>query len=829
MDTLRVVTFTNNRRPTVVLDVNNGSSYELVRDTFTPKPSNRSAQFAQSGRRYGGARLVNETHDNGTLEAEWYVSGSTSDDALTKMEALLRTFESIENDRWVEWRMEGALSSVFYQLRGPATWEPMYRWIETVQTHTLHVKGSWPIAPLGEGLPLDIYDAFAVDSLSDFTAAAGGGTLTWSSSGAVALTSTSNKLYVHTARGYKYDDAQVTFKFTTGASAAGTARSIGVYIDSNNYLFAENTSTTLRVGKRDVGAESTLGSTAAFALAANTTYWLRFRSEDNNVFAEIFTSEPSINAAPSQSTNVALSGADATKFGRGSSGQTAFYLTPAATDWRINGFTVEPYTYRARSLPEAQRLDAVPGTAPARMSVQVGSTLTSSLPGFLMGWLPSPKAYNLVANGDFEGSTQGWQATAVTGVIGAATSITRNTSAAKYGTANGQVVTPATTDTGASFPIYRRFKRGQPYTLTFWARSAANTTALRAKLGQSGDIATGTASALTTNFQQYSVTWTPTADRDVAYVVAGINAATATTFQIDGVMVYEGTTVPTAANQIEGRGAFPPFGIIDLANQPLAPSAFVTTNNAIYRSGTGLQASGFAFGQAFALLDPSLLTEDDFQPDEIVLEVWVRVMLDTTIVTPTMTVSAYPYEAATFGDIPPRYTHEWGQSGKALQRATGFSNLQTLVRAGTLTLPVDTDNPGRWMLDIDLQSGPGSIGNFGVDYALILPVRSRASTPSSKPQDNDYPDFFAPQSGDYTKQIDTDLSGRLRTGTKAFYPDVGIGGQLLEVPGGTDVDVVALLSAGALDPVPLDASAGPTVTAGVHYSVTPRYFLGRGS
>jgi hypothetical protein len=188
----------------------------------------------------------------------------------------------------------------------------------------------------------------------------------------------------------------------------------------------------------------------------------------------------------------------------------------------------------------------------------------------------------------------GWSNAAVTNINGAATSILRVTTAAKFGTACAEIVCPATIDTGASFPIYRRFKRGVTYTAEAWFRSAAGTTLAYLRLGNGpgNDKASSTAVALSTTWTKHTVTWTPTADREVVHVAANIGAATGTTWTVDGISVYEGTTAPTLSTQIEGRGAAPPVGILEAEACDRGDlSVFAITARAADRCGYGLQAS----------------------------------------------------------------------------------------------------------------------------------------------------------------------------------------------------------------------------------------------
>ena len=182
------------------------------------------------------------------------------------------------------------------------------------------------------------------------------------------------------------------------------------------------------------------------------------------------------------------------------------------------------------------------GDGPALAEIELTTSGGSPIPLWaLLAWWRRPAVFNMCWNGDFEDDVDGWTAAGVIGVTGAASSFTRVTSAGiKYGGASGQIVCPATANTGVAFPIYQRFYHGHDYAALAWFSSAAGTTLSRLRLGVSGDIASSTTNvALSTTPTLRQALWTPSADRDVAYVAAEITAATGTTWNIDGIIVFE--------------------------------------------------------------------------------------------------------------------------------------------------------------------------------------------------------------------------------------------------------------------------------------------------
>jgi hypothetical protein len=462
----------------------------------------------------------------------------------------------------------------------------------------------------------------------------------------------------------------------------------------------------------------------------------------------------------------------------------------------------------------------IPGDAPALVEVEITPSGGAAAPSWAaIGWSQRPSVFNQCWNGDFAAAVlavEGWSVAAVTNISGAATSIFRVATAAKYGVHSGQIVCPATADTGASFRIFRKFKKGVVYTAEAWIHSAAGVTNTYIRLGNgaANDKASSGNTALSTTWQRITVTWTPSADRDDAHVAINIAAATGTTFEIDGVMVYEGATAPTSPNQSEGRGGFPPFGVIEAENGCGTGTGATLAASASYRSGFGATIGGGLFLRL--LVDPALLVPDDYTQSEIAIEVWARVNLPVTPVT--LLTYARPLSAAA---LPKVFTEEFGDVGKTLTPPSSGTALR-FVRAGTLRLSAGA---GRYQLVMN--TGAVSVD---LDYLILLPVNQRALSPSGKVNDATFP-IFLPDTSELTKRIRSDLSATIRdpAGGIGEVNTSGLGGSLLEFPTG-DVDTVVKLS----NLVPDDPTANTTTeqlahSATVHFKVTPRWHLARSS
>jgi hypothetical protein len=135
----------------VTADLNTGG-IQIVRDTFKSQAPPRNGLYSDSARRYGGSRQTAETHANGTLTVNLYTNATTADAAVNQWESLLGTIESGgQIDYFIKWKPEGATNATFYEVRGAASWQANYRWIEFSQNKSVVFDVAWPVAPLAWG------------------------------------------------------------------------------------------------------------------------------------------------------------------------------------------------------------------------------------------------------------------------------------------------------------------------------------------------------------------------------------------------------------------------------------------------------------------------------------------------------------------------------------------------------------------------------------------------------------------------------------------------------------------------------------------------------
>lgn len=502
-----------------------------------------------------GARPANGTPQNRATLWPIKVVKSASKDSMIQRFAMLDEIidEMARFGGRILWQSASQTYRQWFDVLD-AGWAESPAWTLLTETNwMIQAKLGATCSPRLSGDPMDTYDTFSTDTSADYTADSGTtGTLSVSG-GQLVPSNTGAKRYRHTAKGYVYGDVQVTLKITLGgtivlSSVTGRADVTGL----SQMLAAEIGVSNLLVIRKYLVSGNTALATTAFTPAVNTTYWLRLRLEGNVCTAEVFTSKPTPVSAPAASVSYTLTAAEAAVFGPGHAG---IRLTVGDTAERYDDFEVWPFTFRLLDVPEQIRLyGQIPGDAPATADIVVTPQGGTGTPIWgQVSWLERPLIQNLCWNGDFEDTTiaaGGWTAGAISGFTAAGTSVARDTTAArvKYGAADMQIVCPATAETGAAFSLVRRFKKGRQYAAFLWASSAAGTTNARIKLGStSGDLVSSSAVALSAAKQLYAVTWTPTADRSGGYVAFAINAATATTMNVDGVCVVEVPSIALSA------------------------------------------------------------------------------------------------------------------------------------------------------------------------------------------------------------------------------------------------------------------------------------------
>lgn len=270
-----------------------------------------------------------------------------------------------------------------------------------------------------------------------------------------------------------------------------------------------------------------------------------------------------------------------------------------------------------------------------------------------------------------------------------------------------------------------------------------------------------------------------------------------------------------------------PFGLLE------AESASNLSGWSVEADGTAHEASMLKDTSALSSdvysaswsVDPSLLSPDDFS-SEVAVEVWARVMLASTIVSPNLVLSVRPEDGLSFGSA--RYTDEWGSAGKLLVTPSSGTGIWRMVRLGTIHMLVDRLRPRRWLVWLSGSVGATTSGAWGIDYLLLVPAAQRASSPVNKANDSTFPTFVA-STAETSKTIKSNLSALVAKPPAYGHPDHGLGGQRIELPPG-EVELLAKLSSLVPDdPTSSAATEQLSHSATVHVAVTPRWYLTRSS
>jgi hypothetical protein len=651
------------------------------------------------------------------------------------------------------------------------------------------------------GLSMELEDSFTQNTIgtageynpggSDWTFDSGSSSDVSIASGYLSSpTGSSSTFFItHTGSAHSYSDCEVTSKACPGTTITDSRFGVMLKrISANNHLQVrvyDDGSSSLRIDKVTNGSASNLASTAISTRISNgTPFWVVGRIEGNNVYAEYWTTPPTMMGTPTHTASYTLTSTDATTWGKGVTGQNGIQVTWKHSGAKIYEWNVRPFAYKGSAgtgvnTPDVVTLNGgIGGDLPAKCNLRVADASNYQWAAF--AWMPKPAPYNLVANGDIEKhSAAGWSNATVAGVLTASTSASAVTTGSIYqGATSLEIVCPATTDTGASFLIYQRFKKGVTYTVEMYAYSAAGTTNARCKLGVSGDIATSTSVALSATWTRHSTTWTPTADVDAAYFAATIAAATATTWRIDRVMVYEGTTAPA-----DPAGGPVPWGVIP-AQQSLNNGAYFTVSaDADYRSGFNLAGSGaIASNASFSLYCPTWpLTADPYARGWTAIQIFARVEIASTQQDVVLAMSVRGSNSLEFGSA--------GQSVLAPTSGTTFVN----VFCGTFMVPVDRSNYERVAIRGTFSNGASSTGTLGVCALYCIPSQRSVTYPYGL----DSADAQSVVDDECVIRFDKSIIGVSRSATSetvTYSQGSGIGGANLLFPPATDYEVFAWLN-----------------------------------
>lgn len=281
-------------------------------------------------------------------------------------------------------------------------------------------------------------------------------------------------------------------------------------------------------------------------------------------------------------------------------------------------------------------------------------------------------------------------------------------------------------------------------------------------------------------------------------------------------------------------GALNPFGILAAEGGTISGGWSAATDAAARDDGgdggtTKIADTGATSAESYIVswnLDPNALVDDPDFPGEMRLEIWARVEMSSTIVTPRLIASVSPTTADIGAET---YTLEHGSTGKILTVPSSGTRFR-MVRVGTVTLPRTIANASgtypALKLKLEAVLGSGSSGTFGLDYAIAVPIKRRACLETGVPNDSTYGEF-ARVTTEVTKTIRSDLVGLVSAPPAGAIYDNGLGGELLEFEPG-DNDVLVKLSSLVPDDPTSDATTEQLAhSATLHFAGKPRWHYRR--
>ena len=450
-----------------------------------------------------GSSKVGERVENRTLTFPILIDGTTPATVQTRWDALADMVSELRNYKGkVRFRPSTATYGVDFEIEH-ARLENDY-WPKLAELGAARrLNLVLTVRPYALMDAMDIEDDFATDSLgtggrynnggADWArdaGAAGDLVITGGVLDAAANLSTEQRLY-HTGAPHTYGDVQVTARYVPGATISSFKGGVIVKrVDASNYVevYVDDTgaASRLRIDKVIAGSRTNMASTnLASRIADNAAFWVAGRVEHNQVFAEHWTAGnyPQAGYTPTTSTSDTFDTTEAALFGLTvTTTRPGLVFTPQHTSAKCENWRVQAFCYKHGNFP--QRIDLngeIPGNTDALVDFTWGQ-LTGVDTYMMLGWLPTPDATSLLAGVTADSETSRWSQSAVAGVIGAGTSASGAVTDGYWGGEHLQIVTPATSDTGAARPIYRRFTKGVTYTFTAYLKSAANTTLTRLKL-----------------------------------------------------------------------------------------------------------------------------------------------------------------------------------------------------------------------------------------------------------------------------------------------------------------------------------------------------------
>lgn len=327
---------------------------------FFPIPQ-YDEEYAESIDTEGGMRTRSRA-ENSTGTGAVLVSGSNESTFSTYLDRWQSTVEAMRRDGGtITYSRPGSSTTVTYDVLSMRTSAAPYDGI-FIRSWLQAFGFEFTCKPYARLAQVDARiadaDPFTRDTISAGEWAAfdaGSGTLSVSSGQLVPSSTVEKRLYRF---GLTAADCVEVLKVTTGASvASGLAELLGKRIDANNWLSGgvsfSGAGSTLVIRKDDASTVSALATSSTFTTAPNTTYYVRFQTNNNVVAVSIHATDPTGDFVPASSSppiafvQHTLTAGNATKYGNGIWGGVGLRVTPQANDYRYDEWRVEALALRS--------------------------------------------------------------------------------------------------------------------------------------------------------------------------------------------------------------------------------------------------------------------------------------------------------------------------------------------------------------------------------------------------------------------------------------------------------------------------------------------------
>lgn len=228
-----------------------------------------------------------------------------------------------------------------------------------------------------------------------------------------------------------------------------------------------------------------------------------------------------------------------------------------------------------------------------------------TMPG-VAGWVVTldptdgPNGTNLIPNPSFEYDTvatapAGWAVTGNFDTTGA--TLTCQTGNAYAGINTMRIVSTATAHEGAECALSGTFNSGSPYTFQVALKGNAGGETLTLKLGTSADNATTATLTLTTSWQTFSVTWTPSGNRTGVTACIQLVPASIQTVFADAAIVQQVSSITSYFDADAEQAPASSYSWNGTVGNSTSTRTNTRTTLDINNPSTGIQIGGTSSGQ----------------------------------------------------------------------------------------------------------------------------------------------------------------------------------------------------------------------------------------